>query len=512
MSVIEVRDRVAAINDVLNAMSVLQWDSRTMMPSGGTSSRGEQLATLAVIARDMIVSDDLARAAEAAEAEVANRDEDNAERRVVAQVRAAIDHHRKIPAALVRARTALKAQASAVWVEARRTSDFALFAPYLAEHVTLARELAEAIGYDAHPYDPLIAIYEPGETAASLEALFATLRAGISPVVQAISQLGEPETDIMSRGYPQALQREFGLKVAERFGYDFSRGRLDSTTHPFEVSFTRNDVRITTRYHEDNLVSALQGVMHETGHGLYEQNIDPAYTRTVFATDLIGLYAVGGVSFGAHESQSRLWENHIGRSPRFWELTYGDLVATFPEQLSGVPLETFYRAFNRVKPDFIRVEADELTYDFHIMLRVGLEKRLIEGSLAVADLPAAWNEGMRSLLGVEVPEDRLGVLQDIHWSGGQFGSFCNYTIGNVMAAQLFELALTEPAVTEGLERGDYAPLRAFLGENVWRHGRRYSRNELLTRATGRPLDPAPYVKYLTQKYSGLYGIDAPAAA
>lgn len=511
MSVSEVRERVAAINDVLNAMSVLLWDSRTMMPAGGAATRGEQMATLAVIARDMIVSDDLARAVDVAEREVAHLSADDAGRRAVEQVRAAVAHHRKIPASLVRARTALKARAGAVWVEARRNSDFATFAPYLAEHVRLARELSAAIGYEAHPYDPLIAIYEPGETVASLEALFATLRRGLTPLVRAIGDLGEDTTDIMSRGYPADLQREFGLKVAERFGYDLSRGRLDSTTHPFEISFTRNDVRITTRYHEDNLVSALQGVMHETGHGLYEQNVDPDYTRTALATDLIGLYAVGGVSFGAHESQSRLWENHVGRSLRFWELTYPELVDTFPDQLADVPMEAFFRAFNRVRPDLIRVEADELTYDFHIMLRVGLEKRLIEGSLEVVDLPEAWNEGMRTLLGVDPPEDRLGVLQDIHWSGGQFGSFCNYTIGNVMAAQLVEKARTDTAIVEALERGDYGPLRDFLSSHVAQHGRRFSRNELLERATGRPLDPAPYVKYLTEKYSGLYGIEAVAA-
>ena len=512
MSVADVRDRVATINDVLNAMSVLLWDSRTMMPPGGTGTRGEQMATLAVIARDMIVSDDLARAADRAGREVAHLSEDDPERRAVDHVRAAIEHHRKIPAALVRARTALRARASATWAEARRTNDFALFAPDLAESVALARELADAIGYDAHPYDALISIFEPGETSASLDTLFATLRGNITPLVQAIGKHDVARSDIMSRAYPPELQREFGLKVAERFGYDFSRGRLDPTTHPFEISFTRNDVRITTRYHEDNLVSALQGIMHEAGHGLYEQNIDSAYTRTALATDLVGLFASGGVSFGVHESQSRLWENHIGRSRRFWELHYGELVATFPAELGDVPLEAFYRAFHHVEPDLIRVEADELTYDFHIMLRVGLERRLIEGSLAVADLPDAWNGEMRSLLGVEVPEDRLGVLQDIHWSTGQFGTFCNYTIGNVMAAQLFEVAERQAAVAEGLEHGDYAPLRAWLTEHVHRHGRRFSRDELLVRATGRPLDPAPYVNYLTRKYCGLYGIDvAPAA-
>jgi carboxypeptidase Taq len=277
--------------------------------------------------------------------------------------------------------------------------------------------------------------------------------------------------------------------------------------HPFEISFTRNDVRITTRYYPNFLPASLFGTMHEAGHGLYEQGIDPAYTRTTLATDLVGLYAVGGVSFGAHESQSRLWENHIGRSRRFWDLHYGMLQETFPEALGDVDVAAFHRAINRVRPGYIRVEADELTYDFHIMLRVDIETRLVDGTLKVKDLPEAWNAVIKQELGLDVPNDRLGCLQDIHWSSGQIGTFCNYTIGNVMAAQVLETARAEdPSIQASVDAGNYAPLKDWLTNNIYVHGRRFGRDELLQRITGRNLDPKPYVKYLRDKYTALYGV------
>jgi carboxypeptidase Taq len=355
-----------------------------------------------------------------------------------------------------------------------------------------------------------MSIYEPGETVASLTSLFATLRAGLSPILQAVTAAEQPRTDFLHRDYPIDRQRRFALKMAETIGYDLQRGRLDKTVHPFEISFTRNDVRITTRFYQDYLPPSLFGALHEAGHGIYEQGVDPAYTRTPLATDLVGYYAVGGVSFGAHESQSRLYENHVGRSRRFWQLHFASLQDTFPEALSDVDAEQFYRAVNQVRPGFIRVEADELTYDFHIMLRVDIEKSLMDGSLAVKDLPAAWNETIKRELGVVVPDDAQGVLQDIHWSTCQIGTFCNYTIGNVMAAQLMETALKEePAIASGLHEGRYEPLKQWLGRTVHQHGRRYSRNELLEQATGRQLEAGPYIRYLRDKYADVYGIAIP---
>ena len=493
--------RIAVVNDLLCAANVLTWDSRTMMPPGAVAARGRQLATLTVLARRELLSAETRHAVDAALRATEAGPPDSAAHRAAEQTRDAIAHHDRVPEALEARRAESRTVAQAAWAAARAASDFAAFAPYLAEQVALVRELAEAIGYAVHPYDALIGLYEPGETVASLDALFATLRAGLLPLVRAATGRPPPRLDVLSRDYPPEAQRAFGLMVAERFGYDLARGRLDPTVHPFEISATRDDVRITTRYDRHNIVSALQGIMHEAGHGLYEQSVDPAYSRTTLTTDLIGLYAVGGTSFGAHESQSRLWENHVGRSRRFWALQYPELRAVFPDALADIDADTFYAAFNAVRPGLIRVEADELTYDLHVMLRVDLERRLVEGSLAVAELPEAWNAAMAADLGVAVPDDRRGVLQDVHWASGYVGSFCTYTVGNVMAAQLHAAAARDPAVAAGQEAGDYAPLRGWLTDAVCRHGRRFGRDELLVRATGRGLEAADYVGYLAGKYS-----------
>jgi carboxypeptidase Taq len=504
------QERVGAVNDVLNAVSILQWDQRTMMPAGGISTRAKQISTLVGVARDLLLADETRRAVDAAGREVAHLPEDAAERRAVAQTEAAIAFHSRIPAALQVRRAELKSAANAVWIKARAESDFPAFRPVLEEVVSLSRAYADAIGYADHPYDALMSIYEPGETVASLRTLFAALRAGIGPILAAVRAAPEPRADFLERDFPQERQHEFALKLAETVGYDLHRGRLDNTVHPFEISFTRNDVRITTRFYRNYLPPSVFGALHEAGHGIYEQNVDPAYTRTTLATDLVGYYAVGGVSFGAHESQSRLYENHVGRSRGFWRLHFPALQAAFPGTLEDVDAEQFYRAVNRARPGFIRVEADELTYDAHIMLRVELESQLMDGSLKVADLPEAWNAIIRRDLGLEVPDDRRGVLQDIHWSTCQIGTFCNYTIGNVMAAQLFDTAnRIRPDIRESLDRGDYMPLRSWLTETVHQHGRRFSRDELLVKATGRALDPAPYLAYLRGKAADVYGIRMP---
>jgi len=494
------------VNDILNAKSILAWDSRTMMPAGGAETRAKQLATLSVLARDHLVATETRSLLDTAEAEVQSMPADSVERTICAQVREAIDYHLRIPADLVRRRAESGSIGQDIWARARTAGDFSAFAPVLEETVALNREMAEHIGYSSHPYDALMYRFEPGETMASLSTLFATLREGMLPLLRSIAQKDSPRYDFLKRPFPKQAQLDFGLKMAERIGYDLNRGRLDTTVHPFEVSFTRNDVRITTRVNENWMPACLFGSLHEAGHALYEQYCDPAYTRTPLATDLVGLYAVGGVSFGAHESQSRLFENHVGRSREFWDLNFAEAQAAFPDQLADIDAETFWRAVNRVAPGFIRVEADELTYDFHIMLRVDIEAALIDGSLKVADLPAAWNAKIKEYLGVDVPDDRVGVLQDVHWSSGQIGTFCNYTIGNVMAGQLFEVATRDAAVSDGMASANYVPLREWMTEHVHRHGRRYSRNELLEKATGRALDPAPYIAHLTAKYSEIYGI------
>lgn len=499
-------ETVGQVNDLLNTQSILSWDARTMMPHGGHETRGKQLATLSVMTRDLLVSDRMRSELDKAEGEVANRPEGAVERTMVAQVREAIDYHLAIPAALTRRRAELGSNGHAIWAKARAESDFSQFIPILEETVALNREMAEAIGYSEHPYDALMYRFEPGETVATLQPLFARLREALLPLVKAIGEKPQPRLDFLEREYPVEKQHQFALQMAKKIGYDLDRGRLDTTLHPFEVSFTRNDVRITTRFRPNWMTASLFGALHEAGHALYEQGVDPAYTRTPFATDMVGLYAVGGVSFGAHESQSRLWENHVGRAREFWKVNFAEAQAFYPEQLTDVTPEEFYRGINKVQPGLIRVEADELTYDFHVMLRTDIEAALIDGSLKVKDLPEAWNAKIKEYLGLDVPSDAMGVLQDVHWSSGQIGTFCNYTIGNVMAGQLFEAAKRDNVIADGLSTGNYDPLRAYMIENVHRHGRRYTRDELLVRATGRTLDPEPYIAHLTHKYSELYGI------
>ena len=495
-------ERIAAVNDVLNAASVLIWDSRTMMPAGGAETRGCQIATLTRVARDLLLAPETETALDEAERGIEGLPEDSPERRIVLQTRHAIEHHRRVPASLIQARAALRTVAQAAWIEARSKSDFSIFAPHLARTLALSRDYADCIGWSGHPYDAMVSIYEPGETAASLKSLFASLRAGLLPVLDAARSQPAPRSDFLFRDFPEKGQRAFGLSLSEKLGYDLQRGRLDTTVHPFEVSFTRNDVRITTRYNRNYLPASIFGTAHETGHGLYEQGVDPAHTRTTLATDLVGLYAVGGTSFGAHESQSRLWENHIVRSRTFWRLHFSDLQGYFPDQLGDVDVEEFYRAVTRVVPGFIRVEADELTYDLHIMLRVEIESALMDGSLPVADLPGAWNALIKRDLDLDVPDDARGVLQDVHWSTGYIGSFPTYTIGNVMAAQVMETLRTQnQALDAAIEAGKYEVLAEELRTRIWRHGRRFDRDELLERVTGRRLDPKPYLAYLAGKYA-----------
>jgi carboxypeptidase Taq len=472
-----------------------------MMPAGGVEARGYQIATLMEGARERLLSAATRKALDAAEAAAQGQPQDSAERREIAAVRDAVEFHSRIPADLIRRKAELRPKANVTWIEARKQNDFSIFAPHLTETVDLQRAYADAIGYEAHPYDALLSLYEPGETVTSVRSLFDRLRPALRSIRQAAEAKGDVRTDFMGRSFPAEAQRQFGERIARKFGYDLARGRLDFTVHPFEISFTRNDVRITMRRAETFEPPAIFGAFHEVGHGLYEQYVDPTYTRTALASDLKQLYAVGGTSFGAHESQSRLWENHVGRSRPFWDLHFADLQQAFAPSLDDVDAEAFYRAVTRVRPGLIRTDADELTYDLHIMLRVEIEADLIGGKLNVADIPEAWNAAMTRDLGRRPPGDANGCLQDIHWSSGMFGSFCTYTIGNVMGAQLFETAMKDGAQADAFGRGDYAPLHGWLKEHVWQHGRRFTRDEVLQRATGRTLEVEPYIGHLTRRYA-----------
>jgi carboxypeptidase Taq len=504
----ELNQYIGGLNDLLNAMNILNWDARTQMPKGGNAARGHVLATLSGLAQEKLVADQLKTLLEQAEHETASLSEDGIERRNVQAVREASELFRRTPERLTREMAQLRAEAQQCWGEARTNNDFAMFAPMLERMVGLQRELAEVIGYSEHPYDALVGLYEPDMTHAKLQTLFEQLKARSLPLLKRIRAAKPPRDDFLQREFPLEQQRVFGLDVAQAFGYDLGRGRLDSSLHPFEISFSRDDVRITTRYQPNFLTMSLFGTLHETGHALYEQGVSPALSRTALTSDLPGLYAVGGASFGTHESQSRLWENLVGRSSSFWQHWYPRLNETFKTQLEDVDLETFHRAVNRVSPSLIRVEADEITYNLHIMLRVELETALIDGSLSVQELPAAWNAKMQEYLGITPPDDARGVLQDIHWSAGYFGSFPTYTIGNVMSAQFYLAARAAiPTLDQSLARGDYAPLREWLTEHIYQHGRRFRPHELLERATGRGLDAEPYLEYLETKFTGLYQLE-----
>jgi carboxypeptidase Taq len=494
---------MARINDLLCVVNLLGWDARTQMPPGGIESRGKQVATLTSLARDFATGDSMRRALEDAREALATAPADDIRRRAVEQAAAEIAVLARIPETLIAEVAELKTLAHGAWAAARQRNDFAAYAPLLGRMLGLQRQVAEAIGYEAHPYDALIGMYEPGTTLARLQEVYGALKTHLLPLIERAMAAPQPRTDFLSRAYPVDRQKAFGRAMAERFGYDFARGRLDDTVHPFEISFTREDVRITSRFRDNWLPGGLFALWHEAGHGMYEQGVDPAYTRTIFATDLINLYAVGGASFGMHESQSRLWENRVGRTRGFWTRHFDELRGYFPDQLGDISADEFWRAVNRVRPDFIRVEADELTYDLHIILRSEIEAGLMAGDIKVADLPGVWADKMAAYLHLEVPNDTLGVLQDVHWSHGYVGSFPTYTLGNIMASQLFATAQQAPGITAGLEAGDYRPLKGWLNDNVHRHGRSSTPAETLQRVTGRGLDTGPYIKDLTDKVVAL---------
>ena len=503
----ELTNEINKFNDVLNTMSILIWDSRTKMPKKGASSRGYQVGTLTSVAREILLSSKMRKLLDESENETHNLEEDSFERKTLLHLNEAINYHDKIPEKIQVKKAELEPLAHNAWAEAREKQDFKIFKPYLEEQVNIAIEQAHCIGFKDHPYDALMQRFEPGETVKSLKVLFDELKIGLGDILNKTSQVAQPNKKFLFNEYPIDKQIEFSTKIAKKFGYDFDRGRLDSTVHPFEISFTRDDVRITTRYYKNFINPSLFGTLHEAGHGIYEQNVKEEYTRSAMTTDFLSFYAVGGVSFGAHESQSRLYENHIGRSKVFWNNHYNELADCFPDALKGVEAEDFFKAVNVIEPSLIRVESDESTYDFHIMMRVDIESMLVDKTLKVDDLPTVWNEQINKYLGLKVPNDSEGVLQDIHWSGGQFGTFCNYTIGNVMAAQLIEtMDAQNPEIRKDINDANYSSLLEWLRNNIHQHGRRYTRNELLMKSTGSTLNAKPYIAYLKNKASQVYGV------
>jgi carboxypeptidase Taq len=489
------KDRLATISDVNAARKALHWDRQTYMPEGGIEGRAEQLATLSRLAHEMLVSSETAELLAVLEEPEAGS-EDFALLRLA---RREYERAAKLPDRLVEELARATALSQPAWERARARSDWASFEPHLGKIVLLQRESAECLGYEDHPYDALLDLYEPGAKKARLQEVFGELKAESVPLIRQISALsgGDRSRPLYGR-FDEKYQEEFARQVASDFGYDWKRGRLDRVVHPFCISLGGpGDVRITTRFDPGWLSPALFATLHEAGHAMYEQGIEPAYSRTPLS---------GGTSMGVHESQSRLWENLVGRSRTLWSYYYPRLRKTFPEPLGDTDLEAFYRAINEVKPSLIRVEADELTYNLHIVVRFELEISLLGDELAVSELPAAWNAKMEEYLGLTPGDEANGVLQDVHWAAGLFGYFPTYTIGNVLAAQLFEEALkAHPHIPEEMGNGEFETLRGWLWKNIHRHGKRYDPEELIERATGRPLQTAPYLRYLKKKFGELYG-------
>ncbi len=483
----ELLARLGELSDLRHAGHVLSWDQQVMMPPSGGAARGQALGAISSLAHDRLVAPELGVLLDA---ETAPGDA-----QLVRAVRRDHEVARRGPGELAVEMTRAGSAGLEVWLRAREANDFSLFEPALRRNIELARRYSGCFGELDHPYDALLDRYEPGTTTAEVRALFVTLREGLVPLLAEIAE--QPLPPLLDGTLPSAAQREVGLEIVHAMGFDDSAWRLDDAVHPFAASPSSADIRVTSRF-DDHSLTGLFALMHEVGHGLYEHGVDPALARTTLDT---------GVSLGVHESQSRLWENLVGRSEAFWSHWLPRLRATMPETLGDVELPAFLRAINVVRPTLIRVEADEMTYSLHVILRFELELALIEGTLDPADLPQAWAQKMRDMLGVEVPDDLRGVLQDIHWSGGIIGYFPTYAIGNVLAAQLWRVARADlPQLDDELRAGRYGDLRDWLVDKVHRHGRRLTPAELIEQAVGGPLDPAPMLEHLSTKYRALYGL------
>lgn len=480
--------------------SVLSWDEQTCMPAGGAEHRANQLGLLAGLTHERRTSPRIGEVLSELESGGDLGDPHGDLASNVREARRTWNRATKLPRRLVEELTRTTSLAQQVWKEARKDKAFSVFQPWLDKLIGLKREEAAAIGYAGGvPYDALLDEYEPGARSVDILAVFAPLRDELVKLVAAIQSSGrQPRNELLERHYPIEAQQVFAEAAAKLIGFDFERGRIDRSAHPFCSAFGPGDCRLTTRYHDHHFSSAFFGVLHEAGHGIYEQGLPP---------EAFGLPLGQAVSLGIHESQSRLWENFVGRGRAFWNYLYPHARTAFPVALGSTPLEQFYAAINDVHPSFIRVEADEVTYNLHIMLRFELEVKLLDGSLAAADVPTAWNETFRNYFEITPPDDSVGCLQDIHWSAGLMGYFPTYALGNMYAAQFFESAeAAQPDLQTLFASGQFRPLKSWLNEQIHRHGRRYTATDLVQVVTGRPLSADPLVKHLWNKYAELYGL------
>lgn len=494
----QLKMHLGRVVDLQRSAAVLSWDQETYMPAGGAAARAEQLSTLSGLAHQYFVDETVGALLEDLSTELDDEYESDLTSIVRVQQR---DYLKlvKVPGDLVMKIAKARALSQHAWVEARENNDFALFQPHLEEIVELRKQYAEALGSPTdNIYDALVNDYDPGLTQAYIDGVFRALKPRLVALVEQVTAAQQVDDSMLKLTYEKQAQLDFSMRVAEGIGYDTNRGRLDISAHPFSTSFDTGDVRITTRVYEDFMPTCLMGVLHETGHAMYEQNINPDLRRT-------GLDS--GTSMSLHESQSRFYENVIGRSRAFWSHWYPQLQEAFPAQLGSVDQEAFYKAMNKSEPSLIRVEADELTYGLHIMLRFEIENDLINDRIAVADLPDVWNSKMKEYLGQTPPNDSQGVLQDIHWSMGAFGYFPDYLLGSIFSVQLWE-ALQEsiPDATGQVAQGDLSTINAWMNSHIHYHGSKFTFPEVAERVTGKPLQWEPYMHYLETKFSDVYGL------
>ncbi|QQL45234.1 carboxypeptidase M32 [Sulfuriroseicoccus oceanibius] len=487
-------DRLCALDREVaplgQAMAVMGWDQEVNLPPKGLAARASALAALAGESHRRLSAPEVGEWLAGAEAEGANDEVAAANLRLW---REGYDRRTKLPQSFVEEKSKVSSEAKMAWAGARKASDFALFAPLLEKQVELARRQSDYLGYDDHPYDALINLYERGMTTAKLRSLFGSFRAELAEIAaEAVERTKANPSREFTGSFPVEAQQQFNREVAESIGFDFEAGRIDTTTHPFCSGNAPGDTRLTTRYYDHDFSASCFGVLHEAGHGLYDQGL-PAehYPHPAYES----------VSLGIHESQSRMWENHVGRGLAFWQRWTQRAGELFP-QLAGWTPEEMVAAVNRANFSFIRVDADEATYDLHIALRFEIEQALVSGELEVKDVPAAWNSAFKQSFGLEVPDDSKGCLQDIHWAMGGIGYFPTYTLGNLASAQLMEAAMQDESVASGYHAGDTLPLLAWMRERVHRHGSILTPDEIIQKATGKELSPDAFLGHLRTRFLG----------
>ncbi|HYE22265.1 MAG TPA: carboxypeptidase M32 [Verrucomicrobiae bacterium] len=491
------KEKLVEINHLSHSLGLMEWDSNVSMPTKGSKRRGEAIGTLSGLIHEKFLSKDLEVLLLKLKKDLDQKKLDSKQSVVVREVFRVYSKEKKLPSDFVKEMAETVSHAYPIWDKAKKESNFKLFAPQLKKIFELKRKYAQYVGYKGTPYDVLLDDYEPGLTSEEASLIFSDLKDFLIPFIKKIGKKKGINRQIKGK-FDLAKQREFNTFVAKKIGYDFEAGRLDESSHPFTINFHPHDVRITTKYKEDDFYFSLGSTVHEIGHALYEQGLNPEHFGTPLAES---------ISLGVHESQSRTWENLVGKSMPFWKYFYPFLQKTFPEPFKKMKLDEFYPYINQVEPSLIRYESDEVTYNLHIIIRFEIEKELVEGSIDVGDLPKIWNSKYKDYLGITIPDDAHGVLQDVHWANGLVGYFPTYTLGNLYSAQFYQQAKKEIMNLEKFfEKGKFQPFLEWLRKNIHQHGKQYSAAQLCERITGEGLNSKYYIDYLTTKFNKLYSL------